>query len=62
MMFFPPDISPDIFDNYIKMIKLEEKNRQHDALKEHIQNTPNVSLGTMMAYGMLYTEIQKSKN
>ena len=59
MLFFPPDISPDIFDNYNKQRIIKKKKEELAALQEHITKTPNVSLSTMMAYGTLYTELQK---
>jgi hypothetical protein len=66
MFFFPPGIPPDVYDNYCLKMQEEKKLRNQkdelETLRQHISKTPSVSLNTMMAYGMLYTEIQKSKN
>ena len=66
MFFFPPGVPPDVFDSYCFKMKEEKKLRKQKeqlaALQEYITNSPNVSLSTMMAYGTLYTELQKSKN
>lgn len=63
MMFFPPGIPPDVIENYCQKIKVmrekQEKEKQLETLRKHIENTTNVSLNTMMAYGILYTELNK---